>query len=344
MSAPMSALLGCSPEEGARLLALDFLGQAEAARPRLDDPDDDEALHDFRVGLRRLRSALRSYRPALGDSVSGKLARRLRRLAAATGEGRDTEVQIAWLRDERQHLGSSHRAGCAWLVARLEERRRAASAEILDEVVEDFAALAERLRERLSVYRAEVRVGDPAPRATFGEATAGILKDQVEELAVDLEAIAGPDDVAASHEARIAAKRLRYLLEPLVDERPVVRPAVKRLKGLQDLLGELHDAHVLETELAKALEEAAAERARGLFALAVEAAPDPDELRTARRRSREPGILALVRRNRDRRDRLHAALAADWLDGRARGLLDEIAGLGGALAAHGHTDTRTNTD
>jgi CHAD domain-containing protein len=333
MSTPLNGLLDRAPEEGARLLALDFLGQAEEARPRLDDPDDEEALHDFRVGLRRLRSALRSYRAALGDSVPRKLARRLRRLAAATGEGRDTEVQIAWLRAAREHLGSSHRAGCAWLLARLEERRRAASAEILDEVVEDFAALAGKLRGRLSVYRAEVRVGDPAPRATFGEATAGILEDQVEELAGDLETIAGPDDVEPSHEARIAAKRLRYLLEPLADELSAVRPAVKRLKGLQDLLGELHDAHVLETELATALEAAAAERARSLFTLAVEAAPDPDQLRTARRRALEPGLLALVRRNRDRRDRLHEALAEEWLDGRARGFLGEVVGLGEVLAA-----------
>ncbi|HEY9420766.1 MAG TPA: CHAD domain-containing protein, partial [Thermoanaerobaculia bacterium] len=66
-------LLARSPEEGARLLALSFLDQARAARPRLADPSDSEALHDFRVALRRLRSCLRAYRSFLDESVPRKL-------------------------------------------------------------------------------------------------------------------------------------------------------------------------------------------------------------------------------------------------------------------------------
>ena len=63
MSDPIAAgFLSRPPEEGARLLALSFLDQAAQARPRLADPADTEALHDFRVGLRRLRSCLRAYR------------------------------------------------------------------------------------------------------------------------------------------------------------------------------------------------------------------------------------------------------------------------------------------
>ena len=59
MSAPPhAALLPRPPEEGARRLALSYLDQAARARPRLADPADAEALHDFRVGLRRLRSCL----------------------------------------------------------------------------------------------------------------------------------------------------------------------------------------------------------------------------------------------------------------------------------------------
>src|SRR3954453_14260258 len=106
-----AGLLSRSPEEGARLLALSFLDQAAEARPRLADPGDAEALHDFRVGLRRLRGGLRAYAPQLADTIPGKLARRLKRLAGSTGPGGDTEVQIEWLRARSPHLSSHHRAG-----------------------------------------------------------------------------------------------------------------------------------------------------------------------------------------------------------------------------------------
>ena len=52
-----------------------------AAAPRLSAGDDPEALHDLRVGLRRLRSTLRAYRPYLRgalkktlEALDGKIA------------------------------------------------------------------------------------------------------------------------------------------------------------------------------------------------------------------------------------------------------------------------------
>src|ERR1700680_2117802 len=94
-------ILERSPEEGARRLALAYLDQAAAALPRLADPEDGEALHDLRVALRRLRGCLESYADQLGDSVPKKLARRLRRLARATGPGRAAQVAIGQVREHR---------------------------------------------------------------------------------------------------------------------------------------------------------------------------------------------------------------------------------------------------
>ena len=73
-------LLSRPPEEGARLIALSWLDQAAAAFPRLQDPADIEALHDFRVGLRRLRSCLRSLVPEIDLLATSPLTR-----AAQTG-------------------------------------------------------------------------------------------------------------------------------------------------------------------------------------------------------------------------------------------------------------------
>ncbi|HEY8020753.1 MAG TPA: CHAD domain-containing protein, partial [Thermoanaerobaculia bacterium] len=180
---PAEPILGRSPEEGARRLALAFLDQAAAARPRLrdahgdDGDDDEEALHDFRVGLRRLRSAIRAYRGALAGSVPRKLERRLRRLADSTGSGRDTEVQIGWLRAQRPALAPYQRPGLRWLLERLAARRAAAYERIAGKVADRFDELETDLRARLSVYTAEVHLdrGEPEIAATLGRTAAASL-------------------------------------------------------------------------------------------------------------------------------------------------------------------------
>jgi CHAD domain-containing protein len=328
-----AGLLSRSPEEGARLLALSFLDQAAEARPRLADPADAEALHDFRVGLRRLRSCLRAYATHLEDSIPGKLARRLKRLAGSTGPGRDTEVQIEWLRARSPHLSSHHRAGLSWLLARLEDRKREAYGEMEDEVADEFAKVEEDLRARLSVYRTEIRLDPKEDRPTLAEATARILHRQVAELEQHLARIGDADDEKEAHQARISAKRVRYLLEPLVEEIPGAGPLVKRFKALQDLLGELHDAHVLEAELTEAVETAAAARSRKILEISLAAAPDDKLLRAERRRAQEAGLIALARLNRVRRDRLFEDLEDEWLDGKAADFLREVEGLGERMTA-----------
>jgi CHAD domain-containing protein len=339
MDAP--GLLARPPEEGARRLALSFLDQAAAAYPRLDDPSDSEALHDFRVGLRRLRSCLRAYKKVLAGSVPKKLARRLRRLAAATGPGRDTEVQIEWLRSRGKHLARGHRAGLAWLLGRLDERMRAAYGELTGHLGARFPDLEKELRQRLSTYRAEVHLGAGGPNPSLGNVTAAILQEQLRDLADHLIGVQSAGDEKEAHRVRISAKRLRYLLEPLADdetELPGAAPLVKRLKKFQDLLGELHDAHVLESELAGAVEAAATERATRLLDLALQEIPDEALLRAARRRSLEPGLLALARQNRERRDQLFNELKTDWRGGKADAFLREVeelaAEMEGAVDSH----------
>jgi CHAD domain-containing protein len=326
-----TGLLSRPPEEGARLLALSFLDQAAQARPRLADPADTEALHDFRVGLRRLRSCLRAYNTYLEKSVPKKLAKRLKRLAASTGPGRDTEVQIEWLRGRRSHLASHHRAGLDWLLARLEGRMQEAYEEMREEIESEFLEVEEKLRHRLSVYRTEVHLdpaGDPAEsRETLGTATAAILRRQVAELEEHLAKVEDPEDEEEGHEARISAKRVRYLLEPLVPEIEGAAPVVKRFKALQDLLGDLHDAHVLEADLVQAVETAAVERARRVLQLSLAGAPDDRLLRAERRRDRVSGLISLTRLNRGRRDRLFEDLEAGWLDGKAHDFLRQVEGL-----------------
>src|SRR5438094_755299 len=115
---PLASLLTAPAPSAARRIAMTLLDAASAARERLTKVDDQEALHDFRVAMRRLRSTLRAYQPQLAALVPAKLRRRLRELARATGEARDVEVQIAWLERRRTELPPGRRAGVPWLMAR----------------------------------------------------------------------------------------------------------------------------------------------------------------------------------------------------------------------------------
>ena len=200
---------------------------------------------------------------------------------------------------------------------------RAANEEMSARLPREFPKIEKDLRDRLSTYRTEIHLAHPSP--TLAEATAEILRQQARELESHLALVDGPEDEHESHEARISAKRLRYLLEPF--DLPEASALVKKVKKLQDLLGELHDAHVLETELSESLQIAAAERVRRLLEVSLSEAPDDALIRAERRRVRESGLLALARLNRARRNRLFEELEADWLEGRGTGFFEEAGAL-----------------
>lgn len=235
-----------------RTVALGHLADAATARDRLADATDDEALHDFRVALRRLRSWERAFRPYMKDDVSRKLRRRLRALARDTGASRDLEVHLAWLREQRRGVGRRQRPGLTWLVATLTEKKEDADAVLARDIEGRFTRLHHRLSEALASYRETLRVRDDgrvAPPGAFADALAPRVRDAAAILLSHLERIQSQHDDDECHEARIAAKRLRYLLEPITRIVPGADEAVERLKTLQDVLGDLHDAQVFGTEV-----------------------------------------------------------------------------------------------
>jgi CHAD domain-containing protein len=303
-------LLARPAGEAVRRLALAELARAERARDGLLAGDDPEALHDFRVALRRLRSHLRAYRSEVGSAVGRKLLRRLRDLAAATNPGRDAEVQVAWLDEVVPTLAPGARRGGTWLRERLAHRRDEAYRALEREVIHDFARLAARLRERLA--RLEVDLDEGAAR---GEPLADAARDRIGEhlasLRHHLAAVHGPQDEDEAHAARIEAKRLRYLLDPLVAWLAKLKRPLARLRELQDLLGEWNDTRVLAEEVTRALEEIEAQRARRLLeaTLAATAGESPPRSAPSRERS---GLLALARELAARRHDRFTRFAAGW--------------------------------
>jgi CHAD domain-containing protein/CYTH domain-containing protein len=304
-------LLQRSPEESARRIALELLAAAQRASQRLDDPDDPEALHDFRVAVRRLRSVLRAWRPQLRKSAGKRHRRALRALQTATGEGRDAEVALEWLSAQRDDLGRGQRRGHDWLVRRLSQHREASMDQVRERVRLQFEAVEQDLRAHLEHMTVEVNLREPDSAPRFGELFAEKTRQSVEELVRLLADVTSPDDQDACHQARIACKRLRYLVEPLRPQTEDAVRIVKRCKRLQDVLGDLHDAHVLRAEVASSLEEATLEHARRLLDLARD--EDADRMRRETRRDERAGLLEIARRVELRIRERFEALEKEWL-------------------------------
>ena len=242
-------LLERSARESARLLALTYLSQIDRAQSRVGDSQDAEALHDFRVGLRRLRSALSAYREQLDDSVTKKMRNRMRDLARATNGGRDAEVQLAWLERQAGRLGADDPPGYFWLLGRLGGRKQEVHDPATAEAARRYAKVAGKVRRALGVLRIELGNGRDHRPATFGRVTGGLISHQLAQTREELGRIRDGKDFEQVHRARIALKRLRYLIEPVARRNRRARALVQRFKEVQDLLGEHHDLHALAEEI-----------------------------------------------------------------------------------------------
>ena len=110
------------------------------------------------------------------------------------------------------------------------------------------------------------------PDATFLENAEKIVAVRREELDQLARMAQDPREVKALHDARIAAKRLRYLYEitePCFGDE--AREGARFARGLQDVLGEIHDCDVMSERIrARALDfRVEDERYIGLEALAT---------------------------------------------------------------------------
>lgn len=307
-----SALPSLLAEEGARRLALAHLEDARAARSRVVGGSDPEALHDYRVALRRLRSCLRAYDKKLRGTVTRKSLRQLRRLARATSMSRDLEVHLAWLGEQLERVGEAERPGVSWMIQRLTAAKSRAWKRMLALDGKLLPQVHDRLVNQLSEFRTTIRLdADPRPRSTAA-VTAGWVGAASERLKNRLREIRGYGSEAEIHRARIAAKHLRYVLEPFANSLPEVDTVTDRLKSLQDSFGDVHDAHVFVAELREVLPEAE-----------IAASNGPDLV---------PGLLALIASLRARGLQAFEGAAPAWLGDGAASFFRQVETLADAIA------------
>ena len=243
-------LLDLPAWEGAIRVTLAHLDRAVEAAPRLQDPGDAEALHDVRVALRRLRSHLRAYAPLVVAAVPRKRRKRIGQLASSTNACRDAEVQLAWLEARQLDATIGDAIGIEWLRLEIERRFEVERERVLDLVPDRLRALDDKLRRRLEDLRTTARAADFDQGLRFSAALERRLTGTAAELDDALARVHGVADEDEAHRARIRAKRVRYLLEPVESEVPGAPDRIRELEELQDLLGDLHDRHVMDSLVA----------------------------------------------------------------------------------------------
>jgi CHAD domain-containing protein len=314
------------PERAVRKLLLRQLRQAEGAGQRLAVGEDPDALHDFRVALRRFRATERAYRPCLGEALPKKLRKRLQELVRSTGPARDSEVQLEWLRQQAAALRPNQRPGYQWLRRRVEDRQRRAYAAIRGAVPMQFVALGTLLRGALAMP------AESSPRS-FAAAAAEQLRPLAAELSADFAALGEDAGMSHVHAARLLVKRARYVLEPVAPALEQGRELSRELAGLQELLGAMHDAEVLGLSLGDAAAEAGAARYRALVAGALGEAAD-DSMPLPRRRGDErAGLTALAQQVQAQMRSGRAALLDKIRSGEVARLLQRLDQAAATLAA-----------
>jgi len=224
---------------------------------RVGVPED---VHKMRVATRRLRSALRTFRPLLDRDVSEPLRGELTWLAGVLGQARDT--QVMWDRldsmvekepsdvattDVRgamdSELREAHDSAVTTATAALDSVRYFRLLDALDELVRRPPWNPVALGSADDVLR-------PRVHAEWKRLRRRVRAAQETEP--------GPDRDEHLHEVRKAAKRLRYAVEAV---EPAFGAKAARLaaaaESVQEVLGDLNDSVVTRALLRQLAAESA---------------------------------------------------------------------------------------
>jgi CHAD domain-containing protein len=226
------------------------------------DSDEVEAIHKLRVTTRKLQASLDLLEIGEDKKGIGKLKKRLRNLRRKLSEVRNYDVFLILLEQEAADRGSLHYPFES-LKRELKHRRKVRSAKIRKPIqsvkIDDFAkSLGLSLKPQEDhpgkaddeAQSQSLSLAHIADHQAILQHTADRIDQRLDEfllLARQALPTTHPEEL---HQLRIAAKRLRYLLE-LASETGYDGSvaALNWLRALQDRIGDWHDLEAIEAEI-----------------------------------------------------------------------------------------------
>lgn len=203
--------------------------------PLVLDHRDAAALHQARVAIRRMRSALTIHKSVFADRTVPRLNAELRWLAAELGKTRDIDVLLKRTGEEEVRAQLLEARTAAYDTVGIVLQSARARALMIDLV--QWLSIGEWLRDDAN---SEART---IPVLAFAARTLRKLRKKVKRRGHDLRSL----DDESRHELRKTAKKLRYATEffaALYDskrDRKRFKRFLSALEGLQDSLGDLND-------------------------------------------------------------------------------------------------------
>ncbi|CAA6678486.1 MULTISPECIES: CHAD domain-containing protein [unclassified Lentimonas] len=270
-------MIRLSPEQSVQSAVTQIAsGMVQVARQNeagIIDDIDSEYLHDYRVALRKLRSVVTLVKGAYSKEDTKQLKDVFGQLARATNRLRDLDVYLLNEAVYREEIPACLSPGLDRLFKdfRLERRRVIRS---IQQHFQSPAYLKQIAAQQSWLSAAEQSTGARSTLPIEKVASKEILKHykliRKEGMAITPET---PDE--AVHELRIECKKLRYLLELFASlYGPAdLKPILKRLRGLQNVLGDFNDYSVQTESMleylnsAKQLDKASAAAVGGLIAV-----------------------------------------------------------------------------
>jgi CHAD domain-containing protein len=229
------------PRNSLALLEKSLKKQSKSYRKGLKACQDkltERAIHDLRVGARRLLSTVELLRGVLSGRGIDDVERALKKHLDTFAELRDTHVQLPAIARMRRTFPVAL-PFYVYLVER--EARFAKSARKRIKRVETRP-----LARLIADCRADVEAC--AKKYSPQKACAGLVRsaEQAYQRTRRLRARIDPSRTATIHRTRIAFKRFRYMVETLMAYVPNPdRSLLRALHDYQTMMGEIQDAEVL---------------------------------------------------------------------------------------------------
>ncbi|MFA6455455.1 MAG: CHAD domain-containing protein [Bacteroidota bacterium] len=228
-----------------------FLNETLNVRNRYDA----DAVHDLRVASRRFHAATMLFGECISRSVLRSGERSIRRIRKSCGAVRDGDVQMEFLTSLfRKRKAQRYRAGLERLLLRLAQRRQKRMTVVTAELdALDGSTLPATVKRACTVSPVQHTI--PRPKSLRQRAGDAIVSHVAGLL--EFEQFVHQQSAAKEHhEMRIAAKRLRYVMEifnPVFGGK--LKPYIRTTRSMQDLLGEMHDCDVWLASIPVFIEE-----------------------------------------------------------------------------------------
>ncbi len=271
-------------------IAARLLSEVRRAEIAVRTNDGPEHIHTMRTALRRLRGLVRSFRSAWGNERARAILERLANESRRLGVVRDLDAMLDANEGELSRLPRGLQAAGANVLAWIRERRAAALHD-LRTWLRSSARLADARTIVDELTAPPAGDGDDMPfRDHLAARIAGLAataRRRTSRLPADL-------PLGPTHAARIAIKRVRYLVETFADTLPLPEKVTRRLGRLQADLGDLCDHETACSRWVAWIDSCARVDDGPAFAAALGAFAANEERRLRRAQKRATRTLAGV--------------------------------------------------